>query len=132
MNRLMKQIAFVILTFAGLTTAAPQSPDVPGRFQQLQAPGTTDRAAGQLLKLGKRSKAAREFLAAHLPGFVANGPVDPADPWLNAVHLVGRSMRARRYPRELQSGRWHCQARSVPAWYLPYPAKVAQTFLCCQ
>src|SRR5215813_2623372 len=88
-QRMVITTILVLLAVVPIGMAAPHPPGIAELFQQLQVPTTTNQAAQQLLELGRQNTEVREFLAGHLPGLVAKGPVDPADPWLNEVHLVG-------------------------------------------
>ncbi len=58
-------------------------------FQELKSTQTTDRAAEQLLRLGKTSAATREYLTAHLPPVIQSGPQVSFSVWYNCVKLAG-------------------------------------------
>lgn len=72
-----------------LVSLAQVSNQVQTLLQQLQSTQDSDEAAKKLLKLGGSDPKAREYLAAHLPTIIEKGPQDPAQPWINAVHLAG-------------------------------------------
>lgn len=72
---------------------APQGRQVSGSasklFAQLRAPETTDTAAQDLVRLGRRDPATRGYLAEHLPRLILAGPAAGPRPWANAVRIAG-------------------------------------------
>jgi len=74
--------------------AQPES-SVSVLIQQLQQNQTTDRAAEQLVKIGSADPTAKQYIAAHLPRMIEQGPKGryPEDsyyPWYNAVRIAGQ------------------------------------------
>jgi HEAT repeat protein len=57
-------------------------------LEQLQSPDSSNRAAQELLKLGRSTPDARFYLVAHLPPLIEKGPNDSPQPWRNAVCLA--------------------------------------------
>jgi hypothetical protein len=58
-------------------------------FKRLQVPATTDRAANELLALGRADTEARKFLSANLPTLIDRGPAERCRCWQNEVSLAG-------------------------------------------
>jgi HEAT repeat protein len=72
-----------------LASLAQGSNQVQTLLQQLQSAQNTNEAAEKLLKLASSDSKVREQLAVQLPAILDKGPQDPAQPWVNAVHLAG-------------------------------------------
>lgn len=68
---------------------AQTRPTTSALFRKLESAQTTDQAAQQLLKLGKTSAMARQYLAVHLPPLIEAGPQSSVSVWGNAVYLAG-------------------------------------------
>jgi hypothetical protein len=89
MSRLSLIALTLLLAPPALALSAQENPQIVRLFQELQVPETTQKAADQLLDLGKSDPQIRSYLATHLPTLIQQGPSDPMVPWLNAVHLAG-------------------------------------------
>ena len=88
-----ERLLILLFCFCPLGPGAPtlyaqESAEPQTLFRQLQSPNTTDRAAGQLLKLGKSKPEARKYLATHLPDLIEK--LSDPQVWTNAVQIAGR------------------------------------------
>lgn len=57
-------------------------------IRELGAPATSDRAADDLLRLGRSDPAARKYLAQRLPAIIARGPISH-EAWTNSTRVAG-------------------------------------------
>lgn len=90
MHKTLIGIVFLCLAVSTETDSRAQAPlQVSSLMQELQSPQKTDGAYEQLAKLGKSDSSTRQYLVLHLPAVVEKGPQELAQPWVNAVSLVG-------------------------------------------
>jgi hypothetical protein len=88
-----KTLTGIVILCLGVSTEMDLRAQAPlqvlALMQELQSPQKTGQAYEQLVKLGKSDSNARQYLSSHLPAVVEKGPQEPAQPWVNAVSLVG-------------------------------------------
>lgn len=90
---MIRRAVFVLVTTSALSLMVAASRDSPQArtrelLGQLQTAETSDRAAEELLGLGKSNPDVRKMMAASLPQAIAKGPKD-GNVWLNSVKLAG-------------------------------------------
>ena len=82
-------LSFALLFALGMPNAFPDdSRCVAELFQQLQQPPSTDQAAAELSKIGRRDTNVKSYLAKHLPDIISKTPTNRYV-WLNSVRLAG-------------------------------------------
>lgn len=83
----------LVLLLINVTLSAQHESRVVAAFRRLQAQATTDRAAKDLLALGKADPEARKYLAANLLALIdrgASGEFDCWHCWQNGAALAGQ------------------------------------------
>jgi hypothetical protein len=92
----LMNLVVMVFGFVTVTCIAQAHANAPNLYLQLNEPGTSDRAARQILIAAKRDSAVREYITKRLPELIENPSASRV--WANAVELAGQLKAANTVP----------------------------------